>query len=317
MAQILAIAKQRHFQVGRIFEITIMILVIVAFGDYLVIGAIAANMLTVPQRIYINDNPLRHGMSYEDVTLSARIDGTKIAAWYIPATANEAAEKSPAIVMVHGWNASRTNAFNQHFLDLAEALHQAGFSVLMIDLRGHGQSADSHFTFGRLERREVMAAVDYLVQRGHQPGRIGLLRTSMGAAAVVGAAAEDPDVGAVATDSLFADIYPVVQGLWKKQSGLPMTFLYPTLWMHFLENGWSLASVRPVEEIGKLSSRPLLLIHCEQGAYIPAVQFQQLEQAAPWAQTWSVEECRHAEIYGFVPEEYNQMLITFFSAGLK
>jgi pimeloyl-ACP methyl ester carboxylesterase len=317
MLQTQAIPQKRHFNVGGIFRITAVILVIVAFADYLLIGAIAANMLTVPQRIYTNDNPQKHGMSYEEVRLSARVDGIEIAAWYIPAIVDEAAENSPAIVMVHGWNASRTNAYNQHFLDLAEALHQAGFSLLMIDLRGHGESEASHFTFGLLERRDVLAAVDYLIQRGHQPGRIGLLGTSMGAAAVIGAAVEDEDVGAVATDSLFAEINPVVHGLWVKQSGLPIIFLYPTLWMHYLENGWALGSVRPVDEVGKIAPRPLLLIHCEQDTYIPAEQFQQMEQAAPWAQTWAVQECSHAEIYGYVPEEYNQKLITFFEVGLK
>jgi pimeloyl-ACP methyl ester carboxylesterase len=219
--------------------------------------------------------------------------------------------------MVHGWNASRTNGFNHHFLDLAQALHQAGFSVLMIDLRGHGQSADAHFTFGRLERRDVLAAIDYLLARGHQSGKIGLIGTSMGAAGVIGAAAEDQAVGAVATDSLFAEIYPVVKGLWVKQSGLPMIFLFPTRWMFFVENGYDLASARPIDEIGKIAPRPLLLINCQQDTYIPLEQFQRLREAAPWAQTWSVQECRHAEIYEFVPKEYDQKMVTFFEAGLQ
>jgi dipeptidyl aminopeptidase/acylaminoacyl peptidase len=266
-----AIIKSGHTRMGRILRIIVVILVGVAIVGYLGIGAMAANKLTVAQRMFTDDNPQKHGMSYEDVTLSARIDGLKIAAWYIPAYLNQPAEKSPAIVMVHGWNASRTNAFNQHFLDLAENLHEAGFTLLMIDLRGHGQSEDSHFTFGRLERRDVLAAVDYLVQRGHQPGKIGLLGTSMGAASVIGAAAEDQDVGAVATDSLFAEIYPVVEGLWSTQSGLPKLFIYPTRWMYYLENGWDIASARPVDEIGKIAPRPLFLIHCEQDTYIPAV----------------------------------------------
>lgn len=310
-------AKSKKPRLGRIFGIVAIILVVLLLGGFLAVGAIAADKLTYAERVFTTDIPSAHGMSYEDVTISAREDGLKIAAWYIPADESERVEKSPAIVMVHGWNASRTNAFNQHFLDLAEALHQAGFSILMIDLRGHGQSAVSHFTFGRLERRDVLAAVDYLLERGHLSGKIGLIGTSMGAASVIGAAVEDQAVGAVATDSLFAEIYPVVQGLWVKQSGLPMLFLYPTRWMYFVENGVDLASARPVDEIGKIAPRPLLLIHCEQDTYIPHEQFQQLEQAAPWAQTWSVQECRHAEIYEFVPDEYDQKMVSFFQAGLR
>lgn len=84
-----------------------------------------------------------------------------------------------------------------------------------------------------------------------------------------------------------------------------------------MDYGWDLVSVRPVDEIAKLAPRPLFLIHCEQDTYMPVVQFQQLEQAAPWAQTCSVKECRYAEIYEFVPEEYTQKLVVFFEAGLQ
>ena len=317
MNQNQSLPKSKRSRLGRILRITAIVLVVLLIACYLAVGAIAANKLTIAQRLFTTDTPQAHGMSYENVSFPARVDGRKIAAWYIPADVSQTADKSPAIVMVHGWNASRTNAFNHHFLDLAQALHQARFSVLMIDLRGHGQSADSHFTFGRLERRDVLAAIDYLLERGHQPGKIGLIGTSMGAAAVIGAAVEDQAVGAVATDSLFAEIYPVVKGLWVEQSGLPMIFLYPTRWMFRLENGYDLASARPIDEIGKIAPRPLLLISCQMDTYIPVEQFQQLQQAAPWAQTWSVQECRHAEIYEFVPQEYNQKMIAFFEAGLE
>ena len=206
---------------------------------------------------------------------------------------------------------------NQHFLDLAQALHEAGFSVLMIDLRGHGQSAESRFTFGRLERRDVLSAIDFLLERGHQPGKIGLIGTSMGAASVIGAAAEDQAVGAVATDSLFAEIYPVVKGMWVEKSGLPMIFLYPTMWMFSIQNGYDLASARPIDEIGQIAPRPLLMIHCQVDTDVPVEHFQRLQQAAPWAETWLVQECRHAEIYEFVPQEYNQKMVTFFTEGLQ
>jgi dipeptidyl aminopeptidase/acylaminoacyl peptidase len=317
MNQNQSLPKFKRSRLGRILRIIAFVVVILLIAGYLAIGAIAADRLTLAQRMFTTDTPQAHGMSYEDVSFPARQDSLKIAAWYIPADESQSADKSPAIVMVHGWNASRTNAFNHHFLDLAQALHQAGFSMLMIDLRGHGQSADSHFTFGRLERRDVLAAIDYLLERGHQPGKIGLIGTSMGAASVIGAAAEDQAVGAVATDSLFAEIYPVVKGLWVEQSGLPMIFLYPTRWMFRLENGYDLASARPIDEIGQIAPRPLLLINCQMDTYIPLEQFQALQQAAPWAETWSVQECRHAEIYEFVPEEYNLKMITFFKAGLE
>jgi pimeloyl-ACP methyl ester carboxylesterase len=301
----------------RILSIVTIVLIVLLIIGYLAVGAVAADKLSYAKRVFTTDTPLAHGMSYEDVSFAAREDGLQIAAWYIPADISQSADKSAAIVMVHGWNASRTNGFNQHFLDLAQALHGGGFTVLMIDLRGHGQSAESRFTFGMYERRDVLAAVDYLLARGHQPGKIALLGTSMGAASVIGAAVENQSVGAVAVDSLFAEIYPVIKGLWAEKSGLPMIFLYPTKLMFRVENGFDLTNSRPVDEIGKLAPRPLFLIHCQIDTDVPIEHFLRLQQAAPWAETWLVQDCRHAEIYEFVPEEYNQKVVNFFTQALE
>jgi dipeptidyl aminopeptidase/acylaminoacyl peptidase len=292
-------------------------LVVLLLAGYLAVGAIAADKLTYAQRLFTTDTPLAHGMQFEEVTFPARQESIEIAAWYIPADDSQSEGQTPAIVMVHGWNASRTNAFNQHFLDFAQALHRAGFSVLMLDLRGHGRSADSRFTLGILERRDVLGAIDYLLSRGHQPGQIGLFGTSMGAALVIGAAAEEQAVGAVVTDSLFAEVYPVVKGLWVEKSNLPMIFIHPTRWMWHLKNGFDLGKLRPIDEVGKIAPRPLLLIHCQIDTDVPVEHFQRLKQAAPWAQTWLVQDCRHAEIYEFVPQEYDQKVVAFFEAGLK
>ncbi len=96
-----------------------------------------------------------------------------------------------------------------------------------------------------------------------------------------------------------------------------MIFFYPTRWMFRLENGFDMASIRPIDEIGKLASLPMLMIHCQVDTDVPVQQFYQLQQAAPWAQTWLVPECRHAEIYEFVPDEYNQKVTNFFSENLE
>ena len=61
--------------------------------------------------------------------------------------------------------------------------------------------------------------------RGYQPGKIGALGYSLGAASAIGAASEEQDTGAIWTDSADADVKSVIERSWKK-SGLPMAFLY-------------------------------------------------------------------------------------------
>jgi len=286
-----------------------------AFIILFLLSAIAAEILTTAQPAIHQETPQTYQMRYEEVTFSAREDGLSIAAWYIPVD-DESTLNTPAIVMVHGWNASRTDGFNQHFLDMALELHNAGFAVMMIDLRGHGESQAAHTSFGVFERRDVLAAIDELLARGHPAGRIGLLGTSMGAASVVGAAVEHPAVGAVVADSLFADISPVIQDQWKEVSGVPIIFLDLSLNTFKLINGYDLEASKPIEEIKQIAPRPLMMIHCRQDGHVPVEQFQRLQAAAPTAETWLVDECRHAEIYEFVPQEYSQKVINFFESGL-
>jgi pimeloyl-ACP methyl ester carboxylesterase len=256
MNQNQSISKIRRDRRARSLRTIFIGLVVLLLTGYLAVGAVSADRLTRVYRRSTQDTPLNYGMSYEDVVYPARDDGLEISGWYISCR-KPGTESTPAIVMVHGKNSSRTWEFDQYFLDVAQALHQAGSTVLLIDLRGHGQSAESRFSFGLYERRDVLGAVDYLISRGHQPGKIGLLGSSMGAASVIGAAVEDKAVGAVFTDSLFADVYPIIQDRWVHDSGLPTIFLYPTRWMSRLLLGYDMANSRPIDEIGQIAR-----VHC-------------------------------------------------------
>lgn len=241
-------------------------------------------MLTLPKRVFDSSlNPGQYGLEYEEVRYAAREDGLQIAAWYIPSQENQ-----DAIILVHGRDNSRTNGFVDHFVPFAQVLHEAGFSVLMIDLRGHGESGDARYTFGINERRDVLGGVDWLEARGYQPGRIGVLGYSLGAASVIGAAAEEQDIGAIWIDSSFADINPVIEGAWEVDSGLPQVFLVPTKWMIRLMYGYDISASRPVDEIGEIAPRPIFIAHCQGDRMIPISHMDQLIAAAQNAQTWVI-----------------------------
>ncbi|HMN59463.1 MAG TPA: alpha/beta hydrolase [Anaerolinea sp.] len=280
---------------------------------YGVVGAISADQLTLPERAFNEKmTPAQVNLPYENIQFGSRDQKATIAAWYVPSEKNER-----AIILVHGRNASRTELFMGYSLDLIKALNQAGFSVLSLDLRGHGQSSDGRFTFGLKERYDVMGAVDWLAARGYQPGKIGVAGISLGSSAVIGASAEDTRIGALVSDSGFADIYPMIQSRWVEESGLPMFFLNSTRLMIWLKYGYDITASRPVDEIGKVAPRPILLIHCSDDALIPYANVLQLQAAAPGAQLWTIPSCIHGQSYNAEPAEYQTHLIEFFQSGLK
>jgi alpha/beta superfamily hydrolase len=280
---------------------------------YFGIGAIAASQLTLPKRVFDpTNNPGVFNLQYEDFTFPAREDGLKIAAWYIPSDNNQ-----KVIVLVHGRDDSRTKAFGGQFVSFANVIHNAGYSVLMFDLRGYGQSADSRYYFGIRERRDVLGAVDWLQTCGYQPGKIGVLGYSLGAASVIGAAAEEPAIGAIWIDSAFADIRSVITKNWVQESGLPLIFLTSTEWMTRLIYGYDITASRPIEEIAKIAPRPIYLTHCKTDQMISVSNMDQLLAVAQNTQTWVIPECVHALGYTVVPDEYNQKVISFFNTSLK
>jgi pimeloyl-ACP methyl ester carboxylesterase len=96
----------------------------------------------------------------------------------------------------------------------------------MIDLRGHGQSQSARMTYGVNEADDVLGAIDWLVQQGFQRQHIGLFGASMGGASAIGAISQDllstqKSIGALVTDSTYADFNAVMTKKFKRLSGLP------------------------------------------------------------------------------------------------
>jgi pimeloyl-ACP methyl ester carboxylesterase len=153
--------------------------------------------MTRPPRRRLWATPKDAGLAYEDVEFPAR-DGLRLSGWFVPAADGESAAKA-TIALVHGWPWNRLGEAADNFLTnvsgglpvdllrLAHALHEAGFNVLMFDLRNHGQSADGGaVTFGLQESNDVLGALDYLASRPDvDEARIGTVGFSMGANAIL------------------------------------------------------------------------------------------------------------------------------------
>jgi dipeptidyl aminopeptidase/acylaminoacyl peptidase len=280
---------------------------------YLGISAYAANTLTTPRRNFAEARaPDAYGLAYRDVSFPARGGDVQIAGWYIPHAGSDR-----AVILVHGKDSSRTNEFQGAFPQFAAALHARGLAVLMIDMRGHGRSGDAHFSFGLNEQRDIQGAADWLKAQGVAPGKIGVLGVSMGAASSVLATAHDPDIGALVEDCSYAAIYPIIAREWRTASGLPDVFLPSTLLMSRLMFGYDLATSRPVDAIGEIAPRPVLIIHGTADRLIPISDAEQLHAALPSSELWEVPGAAHAGSYAANPHAYADRVAAFFLAHLK
>ncbi len=79
----------------------------------------------------------------------------------VPARASKRAPSAGsdrAILMVHGLWTCRSCECSDRFLEIAKHLYNAGYNILLIDLRRHGESGGDQITFGQHERWDEMAA---------------------------------------------------------------------------------------------------------------------------------------------------------------
>jgi pimeloyl-ACP methyl ester carboxylesterase len=296
---------------------TVCITVMVCLG----IPILAAHLLSTPQRhpLSVDITPRTLGIEFENVRFPARGDDIGISGWFIPC-----GQSRKAIVFVHGKDANRTLEFDPDldddipgiFTELAVSLNKKGFALLMIDLRGHGQSGQARFGFGRTERFDVLGAVDWLLLRGYRPDSIGVLGESMGAATTIGAASIDGRIQAVVANSSFAELAPLVEQSWGSVTHLPGLFLPMTNWIGRHWFGCDIDTTRPVDEIATIH-RPVLLIHGDSDPVIPVEHSRKLKKAAGgFAELWECRSDKHLGSYFVDAQAYADKVALFFDRHL-
>lgn len=285
---------------------------------YLLVGAYTATTMTWPKRRFKPEfNPGRHGMTYQEIRLPARGGDADLAAWWIPAASSPAPSADPgrAVVLVHGKDSNRSR-FIEHSAPIVIELHSRGLNLLMIDLRGHGQSSTSRMSFGIREQRDVLGAVDWLRARGFAPGRIGVLGQSMGGASILLATAAEPAIAAAVSDCAYADIAPIVGRRFHEVTGLPNWFVPATRIALYLIDGVDLLQAKPLAAVPRIAPRPLLIIHGMADATIPVGHAADLRLAVPSAELWVIDGSGHVQGVSTDTAAYQQHVGDFFQKHL-
>lgn len=176
-------------------------------------------------------------------------------AWLLRAPVPVERERPP-VVVVHGLGDSV-----ESFVDAARRLAERGHVVLLLDLRGHGGSGDAPTTLGAHESGDVRAALREL--RGRGLGRRGfvLLGNSMGAVAVLLAAAGRDDVRAVIAEAPFDSYRDTVAHHARLFYGLPpwLPLIPWTIALTEWRAGFDADDVDAVRAAGRIDASLLLI----------------------------------------------------------
>ena len=237
------------------------------------------------------------GIEYQEIELQTS-DGVRLAAWYTPS------QNGALILVAHGYGIRRPEEFYKIFAE-------HGYGVLAWDFRGHGASGGELVTLGYNEVLDVEAALEFSLA---QPGveHIGGWGGSMGAVTMIRATARNPKIEALVADSPFVTL----------EDELKLRVPYPLLerLIRFFaerESGLRLHMVRPVDDIGQISPRPVFIIQGMDDAMIPLDSAERLYAAAGEPrELWTEPGVFHIGMYSQFPERYTKRVIEFFDTHL-
>src|SRR3979411_2678869 len=147
----------------------LLVLVLVAVVAYLGISWKYADGVTRVTREPLKKSPAYVQAIHEDVTFKSR-DGLTLKGWWFPAPGIVPATK--AAVMVHGKDQNRIDSsFDPG--RIGRALLADGWSVLLFEMRGHGESDGLRWGLGEYEPNDNLGAIDLAPQRANEPRRRG------------------------------------------------------------------------------------------------------------------------------------------------
>lgn len=257
-----------------------------------------------PRKIPPGTTLREENISFQQMDLTTD-DDIRLAAWYTPPRpAPSGGGKEAVILLAHGYGDNRPEW-------VYALLVKKGYGVLAWDARAHGESGGNTSTLGYLEVLDVKAALDFALS---QPGvrHIGAWGGSMGGATMIRAAAEFPQIEALVVDSSFASLdaevdflapYPLINPLAKLMMGIGL--------------GVDLDEISPAAVIGRISPRPVYIIHGSRDTVASPESAEILFNAANEPkQLWLEEDAIHLGIHMENPSRYQRRVIRFFDEWL-
>src|ERR687893_1297265 len=282
----------------------ILVLLIILSLGYFGMGLLVVLWMTSPSRKIPEATPASVGLGYREVEFLST-DGVRLSAWWVLVEGS-----SLAAVLVPGWGGHK---FDEHLLQTVPVYHDAGYSLLLLDLRAQGESDGARRTLGYREVRDVRGALAWLQKQGYRLDQIVLHGWSMGGATAL-RAAPGTGVAAVIEEAEYADL-PLLLGdkipEFVPFGGLlrPAILLAGRLFPDF--DPWD---VIPKNDAAKLSDEdvPLFIIHSTDDVIVPYEQAKVLAAAYPDANVWKLEGYAHVEACQH--PEYAQRLRDFLDA---
>lgn len=246
-------------------------------------------------------SPQDLNLQFKSVEFPAR-DGLIISGWFLPGNNRR------AIIMAHGLGGAGITMMFQ-----ARPLVQAGYNVLLVDLRAHGASQGDTID-GVHEANDILGAIDYLSTRlDVDASKIGVLGVSLGAQTVLCAALQTDTIRAL----ILEGIGPTCLA---DHGGKPVTLKrkinYPINWLLY-KFADLISNTKPecnTQALRRLA-RPILVISTGKGKEQHFIRLLFAVASEP-KELWEIPDAQHAGGFFQERQAYSERMVAFFDKWL-
>ncbi len=254
-----------------------------------------------PPRMPLFLTPAALDCPQEDIAFHTA-DGLTLRGWWLPADVPKG-----CVVIAHGYLMNRCE-----LSIVGSKLRQAGWDVLMFDLRAHGESQGQRCGMGWHEARDVEAAANLARSRsGDRP--VVLLGSSMGGAASALALSKAPGLAqGMVMDSVYSQLPDAAMGILRVFVGrwAPKAFA-PGIVLAWPMLGFKPWKVDLADHLPRVDC-PVLMLHGSRDGLIPPDRARRNFEALPHPQgpIW-FERAGHCEGRMLEPKRYVEVVLAF------
>ncbi len=250
----------------------------------------------------VEKSPAEWGEAYEDIAYETT-DGVVLRGWWVPAEGDE------AVLLIHGNGGSR-NGFTSGIFELGKWYRKRGFTVMMVDLRAHGESGGERIYFGVKESSDLLGWVEAIDSQSRFAWTIHGF--SMGAVTALMMKEKAPaKFKKIVADAPWIDFHALVkQELWKRAHLPPLCYGY----VRFLAKrvlGIDFNAADNRERCRKLCGEKNLYIFETEDRLVTPLHEEALKRVCPEAEIFEFAGAAHVEAFKEDPDRYLKKIESF------
>lgn len=275
----------------------VLMLIVAGLLVWIILSYAGARYASHPKLVDLPEASHFFDFPVEEITLQTT-DNVRIEAWYIKGNS------AKAVVLTNGIKGNRRG-----LVERAKLYAEAGFGVLLIDLRGTGESEAQPISYGWYERHDIHVATDFLRKKDYT--HIGAHGISLGAAATVYGLQEQPDYAFVVLESCYGSVRDALNNRLEMKH-IPR---FSTMFMQKFSEwhlGVTMQELRPTNYI-KSAQMPVLILAGDSEQRVKRTETESLYAncASSNKTLHYIKGAKHVDLLNHSPEVYRKIISGF------